>query len=160
MGLILSLPATPGGGGCWLSSMGHPQSPLQRNPSPGLVGGEEEGLHGGRSQGQWNQTSESGSGHTDHSAGLEQSGQPLIPQSYWEGYIFAYTISEASLLAQLVKNLPAIPETWVLSLGWEDPLKEGMATHSSILAWRIPTAGGAWQATVHGFAKSWTRLSN
>ena len=84
----------------------------------------------------------------------------LIPQSYWEGYIFAYIISEASLLAQLVKNLPVIQETWVLSLGWEDPLEEGMATHSSILAWRIPTAGGAWQATVHGFAKSWTQLSN
>ena len=43
-----------------------------------------------------------------------------------------------SLVAQLVKNLPAMPETWVRSLGWEDPLEEGMATHSSILAWRIP----------------------
>ena len=39
---------------------------------------------------------------------------------------------------QMVKNLPAMPETWVLSQGWEDPLKKGMATHSSILAWRIP----------------------
>ena len=44
----------------------------------------------------------------------------------------------ASLVAQMVKNLPAMPETWVLSQGWEDPLKKGMATHSSILAWRIP----------------------
>ena len=44
----------------------------------------------------------------------------------------------SSLVAQLVKNLPAMPETWVRSLGWEDPLEEGMATHSSILAWRIP----------------------
>ena len=44
----------------------------------------------------------------------------------------------ASLVAQLVKNLPAIRETWVRSLGWEDPLEEGMATHSSLLAWRIP----------------------
>jgi len=42
------------------------------------------------------------------------------------------------LEAQLVKNLPAMQETWVRSLGWEDPLEEGMATHSSILAWRIP----------------------
>ena len=42
-------------------------------------------------------------------------------------------------------------------LGWEDPLKEGMATHSSILAWRIPTDRGAWQATVHGVTKSWLR---
>ena len=46
--------------------------------------------------------------------------------------------TRASLVAQLVKNPPAIWETWVLSLGWEDPLEEGMATHSSIPAWRIP----------------------
>ena len=44
----------------------------------------------------------------------------------------------ASLVAQLVKNLPAMPETWVQFLGWEDVLEKGMATHSSILAWRIP----------------------
>ena len=44
----------------------------------------------------------------------------------------------ASLVAQMVKNLPVIRETWVQSLGWKDPLEEGMATHSSILAWRIP----------------------
>ena len=43
-----------------------------------------------------------------------------------------------SLVAQLVKNLPAMQETWVWSLGWKDPLEKGMATHSSILAWRIP----------------------
>ena len=47
-------------------------------------------------------------------------------------------------------------ETWVPSLGWEDPLKEGMATHSSILAWRILMDRGAWQATVHAVTKSWT----
>ena len=46
--------------------------------------------------------------------------------------------SGPSLVAQLVKNLPAMWETWVQSLGWEDPLEKGMATHSSILAWRIP----------------------
>ena len=51
-------------------------------------------------------------------------------------------------------------ETWVRSLGWEDPLEEGMATHSSILAQRIPMDRGAWQATVHGVVKSWTQLSN
>ena len=56
---------------------------------------------------------------------------------------------------QSVKNLPAMQETWVPSLGWEDPLKEGMATHSSILAWGIPMDRGAWQATVQGVAKSW-----
>ena len=41
-------------------------------------------------------------------------------------------------MAQLVKNLPAVRETWVRTLGWEDPLEKGRATHSSILAWRIP----------------------
>ena len=45
---------------------------------------------------------------------------------------------QASLVAQMVKNLPAMQETWVRSLGWEDPLEKGMATHSSILFWRIP----------------------
>ena len=51
-------------------------------------------------------------------------------------------------------------ETWVLSLGREDPLEEGMETHSSILAWRIPKERGAWWATIHGVTKSWTRLSD
>ena len=46
------------------------------------------------------------------------------------------------------------------NLGWEDPLEEGMATHSNNLAWRIPRDRGAWQATVHGVTKSWTRLSD
>ena len=45
---------------------------------------------------------------------------------------------ETSLVAQMVKNVPAMRETWVRSLDWEDPLEEGMATHSSILTWRIP----------------------
>ena len=49
--------------------------------------------------------------------------------------------SEASLVAQLVKNLPAVLETWVQSVGREDPLEEGMATHSRVLAWRIPRTG-------------------
>ena len=53
---------------------------------------------------------------------------------------------------QTVKNLPAIQETQVRSLGWEDPLEEGMATHFSNRAWRIPTDRGAWQATVHRVA--------
>ena len=52
----------------------------------------------------------------------------------------------------MVKNLPTMQETWVRSLGWEDPLEEIMATHSSILAWRIPVDRGAWQATVHAAA--------
>ena len=66
---------------------------------------------------------------------------------------------QASLVDQTVKNLPAMKETWVQSLGWEDPLEEGMATHSRILAWRIPMDREAWQATVHGVAKSQTRLN-
>ena len=44
----------------------------------------------------------------------------------------------ASLMSQLVKNLPTMQETWVQSLGWEDPREKGKATHSSVLAWRIP----------------------
>ena len=49
-----------------------------------------------------------------------------------------YCIAQASLVAQLIKNPPAMRETWVRSLGWEDRLEKGMATHSSILAWTIP----------------------
>ena len=56
----------------------------------------------------------------------------------------------------MVKNLPAMRETWVQSLGWEDALEGGMATHFSILAWRIPMDRGAWQATVHEVAESQT----
>ena len=66
----------------------------------------------------------------------------------------------ASLIAPSVKNLPAMGKTWVQSLGQEDSLEEGVATHSSILAWRIPMDRGAWWATVHGVAKSQTQLSN
>ena len=65
-------------------------------------------------------------------------------------YIYIYT----SLAAQLVKNHPAMQETWVQSLGWEDPLEMGTATHSSILAWRIP-----WRI-VHGVVKRQARLSD
>ena len=66
---------------------------------------------------------------------------------------------KASLVAQLVKNLPTVRETWVRSLSWEDPLEEGIATHSSILAWRIPMDRGAWWARVHGVAESQTQLT-
>ena len=86
-----------------------------------------------------------------------------------------------SLVAQMVKSLPAMQETWVRSLAWEDPLETGIATHSSILAWKIPWTEepgrlwfhgedtgyplqysglensmdrGLWRATVHGVAKS------
>ena len=53
-----------------------------------------------------------------------------------------------------IKNLPAMQETWVRSLGWGDPLEESMATHSSILAWKTPVDRGAWWAAVHGVTKS------
>ena len=59
------------------------------------------------------------------------------------------------MVAQLVNNPPAIWETWVRSLSWEDPLEKGKATHSSILAWRIP-----WTVIVHGVTKSQTWLSD
>ena len=58
--------------------------------------------------------------------------------------------TKASPVAQMIKNPPAMQETWVRSLGWDDPLEKGKATHSSILAWRI----------VHGVTKSRTRLSD
>ena len=58
----------------------------------------------------------------------------------------------ASLIAQLVKNLPAMQETWVWFLVWEDPLEKEMATYSSILAYRIPWTD-SWQATVHEVAR-------
>ena len=63
-------------------------------------------------------------------------------------------------MAQKVKNPPALQETLVDFLGREDPLEKGMATHSSILAWKNPTDRGARQATVHVVAKSQTRLSD
>ena len=64
-------------------------------------------------------------------------------------YYMSHIPIGASLVAQSVKNLPAVQETQVWSLGWEDPLEKGMATHSRILAWRISMDRGAWQATVH-----------
>ena len=84
-------------------------------------------------------------GFPDSSVGKESvcnAGDPsLIPgsgRSAGEGTGYPLQCSWASLVAQLVKNPPAMWETWVRSLGWEDPLVKGKATHSSILAWRIP----------------------
>ena len=62
---------------------------------------------------------------------------PGSGNSSGEGKGYSLQNSWASLVAQLVKNLPVIREIWVQSLGWEDPLEKGKATHSSILAWRI-----------------------
>ena len=97
----------------------------------------------------------------DSSVGKESAcnaGDPgLIPglgRSAREGIGYPLQCSWASLVAQMVKNPPTMWETWVGSLGWEDALKEGMATHSGIFAWRIPVDRGAWRATVRGVAKS------
>ena len=70
--------------------------------------------------------------------------------------MYIYNTSWASLVAQLVNNPPAMQETLVQFLGQEDALQKGLATHSSILVWRIPMDRGAWWATVHGVSKSWT----
>ena len=75
-------------------------------------------------------------GFPDSSVGKESPCNSGNPGSIGLGYPLEY--SWASLVAQLVKNPPAMWETWVRSLGWEDPLEKGKATHSSILAWRIP----------------------
>ena len=84
---------------------------------------------------------------------------PGLGSSPGEGIDYPLQCSWASLVAQIVKNPPAMQETWVQCLGWEDPLEEGMATHSSI-AWRVPMDRGVWWAIVHGVAKSWTQLSD
>ena len=65
-----------------------------------------------------------------------------------------------SLVAQMVKNLPAMGETWVRSLGWEDLLEKGKATHSSILVWRIVWTEEPGRLQFHGVAKSQTQLSD
>ena len=83
----------------------------------------------------------------------DPSSIPGSRRSAGEGIGYPLQYSWASLVAQLVKNLSAMREMWIQSLGWEDPLEKGKATQSSILAWRIP-----W--TVYGVAKSQTRLSN
>ena len=83
---------------------------------------------------------------------------PGLGRSPGEGIGYPLQYSWASLVAQMVKNPPAMQETWVQSLSWEDSLEKGMATHCSILALRIPMDKGAWQATVHRVAKSQTQL--
>ena len=77
----------------------------------------------------------------DSSVGKESGDPGSIPglgRSTGEGIGYPLQYSWSYLVAQLVKNLPAMWETWVQSLGWEDPLKKGKTTHSRILAWRIP----------------------
>ena len=69
---------------------------------------------------------------------MQETPGRFLGRSSGEGIGYPLQYSWASLVAQTVKNPPAMPGTWVQSLGWEDPLEEGMATHSSVLAWRIP----------------------
>ena len=95
--------------------------------------------------GPWNYYAVWKKGFSGGSAGQESAcsaGDPgLIPgsgRSPAEGMGYPLQYSWAPLVAQLVKNLPAMPETWVPSLGWEEPLEKGKATHSRILTWRIP----------------------
>ena len=76
---------------------------------------------------------------------------PGLGKSTEEGIDYPLQYSWASLVAQMVKNRPILQETWVQSLGWEDPLGKETATHFSILTW---TDRGDWQATVHRVAKS------
>ena len=88
----------------------------------------------------------------------------VILTDFWNGFSFSSLkditlVIGAFLVAHWVKNLPAKQEIWVRSLGCEDLEKE-MATHSSILAWRIPWTRGVWWATVPRVEKSWTRLSD
>ena len=111
----------------------------------------------------WNtHTSDPSLGFPHSSVGKESAfnaGDPgSVPESArsaGEGIGYPLQYSWASLVTELVKNPPAMRETWVQSMGWEDPLERGKATHSSILAKRIP-----WTVCVaHEVAKSWTCLS-
>ena len=83
-----------------------------------------------------------------------------LSSSSKEGLSYPLQYSWAFLVTQMVKNLPAMQETWVQFLVWEDTLEESMATHSSVLAWRIPMDRGTRWATVHGVTKSQTQLSD
>ena len=104
-------------------------------------------------------------GFPENSAGKESAcneGDPGsilgLGRSPGEGIDYPLQYSWASLVTQTIKNLLAMWETWVWTLSWEDPLEESTATHSSILAWRIPMVRGSWQDTVRGVAKSQTWL--
>ena len=79
---------------------------------------------------------------------------PWLEGSLGEGKGYPFLYSWASLVAQLVKNLPTMWETWVQSLGWEDPLQKGTATHSSVLAWRIPRTEEPGRLPVQGVTES------
>ena len=102
----------------------------------------------------------SSAGKKSNSNARDPGSIPWSGRSPAEGTGYPLQYSCTSLVAQNVKNLSAVWETWARSLGSEDSLEEGMSTYSSILAWRIPMDRGAWWATVHRVTKSWTRLSD
>ena len=106
---------------------------------------EEPGGHGPRGHRESDTTEVTEHTRTHSSVGKESACNAEDPgsipgsgRSTGEGIGYPLQYSWASLVVQLVKNLPTMRETWVWSLGWEDPVKKGKATHSSILAWRIP----------------------
>ena len=101
-------------------------------------------------------------GFPDSSVGKESACNEEDPgsisglgRSTGEGIGYPLQYSSASLVAQLVKNLSAMKETWDRPLCWEDPLEKGKATHASILAWRIP-----WPIQSHGLTNSRRQLSD
>ena len=102
---------------CWVRSVQPPRAP-QLISIPGGLAGEESTCNVG-----------------------DPSSIPGLGRTTAEGLIYPLQYSLASLMTQLVKNPPAMWETWVRSLGWENPLEKGKATHSSIMAWRIPWTG-------------------
>ena len=90
-------------------------------------------------------------GFPDSSVGKESTwnvgdpgSTPELGRSSGEGIGYPFQYTWSSLVAQLIKNPPTMRETGVRSLGWEDPLEKGTATHSSILAWRIPWGRKEW----------------
>ena len=107
------------------------------------------------------QLKKSNMGFPDSSVGKESAcnagdlvSGPGLGRSPGEGLGYSLQYSWASLVAQLIKNLPEMLKTWAQSLGWEDPLKKGKVTHSSILAWRIPWTAQSMEL------QSGTRLSD
>ena len=83
---------------------------------------------------------------------------PGLGRSPGEGIGYLFQCSWASLVAQLVKNPPAMWETWIQSLGWEDPLEKGTATHSSILVWRIPWT--VWSMGLQRVGHNWATFTS
>ena len=87
---------------------------------------------------------------------VDSSSSILSQDCFGSSRSFVFPHKLWASLVEMVENLPAMRKTWVRSLDWEDPLEEGMAAHSTILAWRILMDEGTWQAIVYRVSKSWT----